>query len=454
MFAICCRCGDGFPSSWACSSIAGSPKRRPRSSIAPWSRGRSSKNGQTSGVGTLDRKRLAIVREVYAWREEKAARLNRPSRVVLGRPDYRDCARNPNVEADLTALRTRQSRFHGDRSGGQGSASTAGRRMAGGDRARQRSAAGQPGVEPARRGGSRLLHPQEADLRHCRHDFGRQMAGARWYRGDPLPAESHLTHGWRKDHVVPEMLAILEGRRGWHIGDLHNDAVLDYFDEPQVWDENRDQIAQRTQGGVQCPRNSRERSGACTGDLADLRQGEFDYRRLYANADLHKDYWSVVGPADRHEFAKLGSVKLKYLIDLGLTPDSRVLDAGCGTGLLATTLAGYLHDNGCYVGSDIAAEAIQFCRADASAGQNFGFIRQEMTEIPLHDVAFDAIVFYSVFTHTFPDETILLLAEARRLLASGGFRRVSFLKPACRNSPMATRPSCCAVSPTNVHSPL
>jgi hypothetical protein len=29
-------------------------------------------------------------------------------------------------------------------------------------------------------------------------------------------------------------------------------------------------------------------------------------------------------------------------------------------------------------------------------------------------------VFYSVFTHTYPDETTLLLREARRLLADGG----------------------------------
>jgi SAM-dependent methyltransferase len=43
-----------------------------------------------------------------------------------------------------------------------------------------------------------------------------------------------------------------------------------------------------------------------------------------------------------------------------------------------------------------------------------------MTTIPIEGTQFDFIVFYSVFTHTFPEETKALLKEASRLLAEGG----------------------------------
>jgi SAM-dependent methyltransferase len=43
-----------------------------------------------------------------------------------------------------------------------------------------------------------------------------------------------------------------------------------------------------------------------------------------------------------------------------------------------------------------------------------------MTSLPVHGRSFDLVVFYSVFTHTYPEETALLLAEARRLLRPGG----------------------------------
>ncbi len=43
-----------------------------------------------------------------------------------------------------------------------------------------------------------------------------------------------------------------------------------------------------------------------------------------------------------------------------------------------------------------------------------------MTVLPVYNVSFQFIVFFSVFTHTYPNETALLLREARRLLAEDG----------------------------------
>ena len=148
-------------------------------------------------------------------------------------------------------------------------------------------------------------------------------------------------------------------------------------------------------------------------------EGDIDYYKAYATADLTRDYWTVVGPKSKAEFDALAEAKLGHLRDVGLTPDSRVLDVGCGTGQLAVPLEPYLSDRGCYTGTDIGPEAVAFCRGHFRR-PNFAFHVNAMTRLPLAAERFDIVAFFSVFTHTFPDETVLLLAEARRLLAPGG----------------------------------
>jgi SAM-dependent methyltransferase len=148
------------------------------------------------------------------------------------------------------------------------------------------------------------------------------------------------------------------------------------------------------------------------------RQG-VDYRRWYARWDLQRDYWTIVGPATKEEYERLSRLKLQHLLDLGLTPDARVLDVGCGTGLLTAALEGFLSERGLYHGSDLSPEAVAFCRS-RFLRPNFHFQTNEMTVLPRTDILFDFIVFYSVFTHTFLEETVALLKESRRLLAPGG----------------------------------
>ncbi|MFO0851158.1 MAG: methyltransferase domain-containing protein [Gemmataceae bacterium] len=146
---------------------------------------------------------------------------------------------------------------------------------------------------------------------------------------------------------------------------------------------------------------------------------DIDYFKAYATADLTRDFWTVVGPRTKDEFDRLGQAKLKHLLDVGLRPDSRVLDVGCGTGQLAVALEGFLSDAGRFVGTDIGPEAVAFCREHYKR-PNFRFLVNGMTDVPITGEAFDYVTFFSVFTHTFPDETALLLAEAARLLAPGG----------------------------------
>jgi SAM-dependent methyltransferase len=147
--------------------------------------------------------------------------------------------------------------------------------------------------------------------------------------------------------------------------------------------------------------------------------GDIDYHKVYATADLTRDYWTVVGPSTREEFDRLSGVKLKHLIDLGLTPDSHLLDVGCGTGQVAVAAERFLSDRGSYFGTDLGEEAITFCRKTFRR-PNFSFAVNGMTTVPDPGTRFDLACLFSVFTHTYPDETVLLLADIKRLLARGG----------------------------------
>lgn len=146
---------------------------------------------------------------------------------------------------------------------------------------------------------------------------------------------------------------------------------------------------------------------------------EIDYHKVYATADLDQDYWTVVGPPTKAEFHRLAQVKLGQLKEEGLTPSSHVLDVGCGTGQLAAALQDYLDDQGSYFGTDIGPEAIEFCRRKYKR-PNFRFAVNDFTTLPIGDQRFDLICFFSVFTHTYPDETVLLLADAKRALKPDG----------------------------------
>ncbi len=86
---------------------------------------------------------------------------------------------------------------------------------------------------------------------------------------------------------------------------------------------------------------------------------------------------------------------------------------------MTAALHEYLSDCGLYCGVDISPEAVAFCRS-RFLRPNFSFAVSRMTTLPTLRDRFHFIVFYSVFTHTYPRETALLLVEANRLLADGG----------------------------------
>ena len=96
-----------------------------------------------------------------------------------------------------------------------------------------------------------------------------------------------------------------------------------------------------------------------------------------------------------------------------------MVDIGCGTGQMALALEDYLSDKGAFYGTDIGREGIEFCRRTYRRS-NFKFATGDMTRVPFadRDGPFDLAIFFSVFTHTFVDESVLL-----RVLGSGEVMR-------------------------------
>src|SRR5262245_15566969 len=167
------------------------------------------------GLGSLDRRRLAIVRAVYNWREETAERLNRPARTVVRDDLIVEIARrNPARERDLQPIRGLPRRD-----------------LPGILRAVELARALPPEQWP--RAAERELDPPQVALianvlqavlgDYCaRQELAPSLVAtssdvkllvrAR-LQGAAPPAESLLTQGWRARHVLPELLAVLEGRR-------------------------------------------------------------------------------------------------------------------------------------------------------------------------------------------------------------------------------------------------
>src|SRR5262245_17518870 len=182
------------------------------------------------GAASLDARRLAVVREVYRWREEAAAKRNRPARTVL-RDDLvvEGAKRDPKQGDEISALR------------GVGRVDLPGL-LAAVDRARKLPPEDWP--EEAERDTdpyaialvASLLNVVLAD--YCaRHELTtplvatsadvRKLVRAA-ANGEPPPAGSALTSGWRKEHVLPILTEVLQGRRALRVRALEGESPLEY----------------------------------------------------------------------------------------------------------------------------------------------------------------------------------------------------------------------------------
>ncbi len=181
------------------------------------------------GLGSLDRRRLAVVRALYAWRGERAAELNRPARTVVRDDLLVEVARrNPTRARDLQVVRGLQHR-------------ELDAIMAVVEEARalpleQCPVPAERDQDPAQLGiVSGVLIAVLADtcarlklaqgLVASNNDV-RELVRSR-LAGESLP-ELPLTGGWRGRHVLPALVDVLEGRTLVRVADVGAEAPLGF----------------------------------------------------------------------------------------------------------------------------------------------------------------------------------------------------------------------------------
>jgi ribonuclease D len=178
------------------------------------------------GLGTLDRRGLAIVRELYRWRNETAARLNRPARAIVRDDLLIEIARrNPSRQRDLSVIRGLPHRY-------LAAIAEVLERVHALPEEERPLVAGREQDPPqvslvtnvltAVLGDFCAKTQLAANLVANNQDV-RLLARSR-LQGAAFPVDSLLGQGWRSQHVLPELRAVLEGRRTVRIADITREA--------------------------------------------------------------------------------------------------------------------------------------------------------------------------------------------------------------------------------------
>lgn len=130
------------------------------------------------------------------------------------------------------------------------------------------------------------------------------------------------------------------------------------------------------------------------------------------------------GEVQRYRFmAQLAREREEHWWQLaGITEGARVLDLGCGPGLVALEMAQVVGATGHVVGVDREADAVQTARAllDEAGLPHVDVRRADAWDTGLDAAAFDVVCLRHVLAHNTAAEVDRILAHVRELLRPGG----------------------------------
>jgi SAM-dependent methyltransferase len=136
---------------------------------------------------------------------------------------------------------------------------------------------------------------------------------------------------------------------------------------------------------------------------------------------------AVYGADDVHDFARRA-----ILAALGLAPGERLLDVGCGGGIL---LRDALAAGAAATGLDHSEEMVRLARERAPGAE---VVAGSAEALPFGDAAFDAVSMSIVLM--FLEQPVAVLRECRRVLAPGGRLAAYTSAPELRGTPAAPEP--------------
>ena len=153
-----------------------------------------------------------------------------------------------------------------------------------------------------------------------------------------------------------------------------------------------------------------------------------DYRRLVSrlatSRSRHEAMALAVGDGDFH---RVGASERSVLEAEGLQETHYIIDAGCGSGRLATALNDMPQLR--YLGTEVVPELLNYAM-ESALRSDWRFELVDGLTIPETDPQADIVTFFSVLTHLKQAEQIAYLREAARVLKPGGKVVATFLDPA------------------------
>lgn len=174
---------------------------------------------------------------------------------------------------------------------------------------------------------------------------------------------------------------------------------------------------------LRLPRLSKKRTQPHSHSIRDYQALVQQKLRIMPN-DRSLALAKAIGAPTMEDFKQQGDGHVAVLRAHGLTDGMSLYDLGCGCGRTAQALnrSGW---TGNYIGADVVPELLEELTAQCPS---YRTVLNFMPTIDAPDASLDITFNWSVFTHLFPGESYLYIADSYRALKPGGKMIFSFLE--------------------------